>query len=381
MISIKVCKLSDLKNNLIIAIFAIVLLVNIYGIIVRFIDEIPISFIEKSIQKNICVYENNISVENLMHICLPVNILNSKDIIEKDISLADNNINNELKSDEDVNTNKWNEIISNNDNNIKKEESIKSLYPLSLPYLLKCETLVNGKYKIGNVIINDYTKKKLNFDELEKSLFTKVDNDCKILIYHTHTSESYTGVDKYSDAYRTEDNNLNVVKVGDALKEELNNYGIFVRHDTTTHDYPSYNGAYKSSLKTVESILKKEKYDIIIDVHRDALASNSEYRPTAQINGETVAKLMFVIGTNTAGLKHDNWIENLKFAVAVQQRAEELYPGLFRDLHLSTSRYNQHTSNKSIILEVGATGNTIDEACLAMKYLASVLNAMRIEKN
>ena len=100
-------------------------------------------------------------------------------------------------------------------------------------------------------------------------------------------------------------------------------------------------------------------------------------RPTAEINGETVAKLMFVVGTNTAGLKHDNWIQNLKFAIAVQQRAEEMYPGLFRDLHLSTSRYNQHTSNKSVILEVGATGNSIDEACLAMKYLASVLNTMR----
>ena len=86
---------------------------------------------------------------------------------------------------------------------------------------------------------------------------------------------------------------------------------------------------------------------------------------------------MFVVGTNAAGLKHDNWIENLKFAVAFQQRANELYPGLFRDLHLSTSRYNQHTSNKTLILEVGATGNTIDEACLAMKYFAKVLNAMR----
>lgn len=86
---------------------------------------------------------------------------------------------------------------------------------------------------------------------------------------------------------------------------------------------------------------------------------------------------MFVVGTNTAGLKHDNWIENLKFAVAFQERANELFPGLFRDLHLSTSRYNQHTSNKTVILEVGATGNTIDEACLAMKYFAIVLNSMK----
>ena len=227
------------------------------------------------------------------------------------------------------------------------------------------------------VTVNDYTKEKLNFDELEKALYTNLNDDFKVLIYHTHTSESYTQSEKNAEAYRTEDDAFNVVKVGNTLKEELKKYGIGVKHDTTQHDYPSYNGAYKSSLKTVENILKRENYDIIIDVHRDALASNLQYRPTAEINGETVAKLMFVVGTDAAGLKHDNWIENLKFAVAIQHRANEVFPGLFRDIHLSTSRYNQHTSDKSLILEVGATGNTIEEACLAMKYFAILLNSMR----
>ena len=373
MISIKVCKLSDLTNKALFILISSIGLLIIYNIIMNFINEFSVDFIKFSIDRNLCIEKNDNILEKLIYLNLPINNFNYRDDIENEFNLADNNIGKFFEETDNVEDNSLQERI----NESKNFNQLINNEKFAVPYLLKYEQLSDGKYKIGDVIINDYTKKKLDFSELEKSLFTEIEDECKVLIYHTHTSESYAGVQNYSDSYRTEDNNSNVVKVGKTLKEELNKYGIFARHDTTTHDYPSYNGAYKSSLKTVESILKKENYDIIIDVHRDALASNSQYRPTAEINGETCAKLMFVIGTNAAGLKHDNWIENLKFAIAVQQRAEEMYPGLFRDLHLSTSRYNQHTSNKSIILEVGATGNTIDEACLAMKYLASVLNAMK----
>lgn len=356
MISIKVCKLSDITNRAVILLVSIICLLCIYNLTIKLISNTSLDFIHFSIEKNLCMKTKTSMLKEMIFSNLPIGIQKPKDDIEKEFNIVDN---------------------SNSDN--KNTTHLNNVIPskLKVPYLLNCTQLANGKYQIGSVIINDYTKKNLNFDELEKSLFTKIEEDCKVLLYHTHTSESYTGVSNTTDAYRTEDNSSNVVKVGVALQEELNRYGIYVRHDTTLHDYPSYNGAYKSSLKTVENILKNENYDIIIDIHRDALASNSEYRPTAEINGETVAKLMFVVGTNTAGLKHDNWIENLKFAVAFQERANELFPGLFRDLHLSTSRYNQHTSNKTVILEVGATGNTIDEACLAMKYFAIVLNSMK----
>ena len=135
-------------------------------------------------------------------------------------------------------------------------------------------------------------------------------------------------------------------------------------------------GAYKASLATVEKHLKNEKYDIILDIHRDALSGNSNFRPTAIINGETSAKIMIVVGSNDAGLKHDNWMQNLKFAIALQEKGNEMYPGLFRELHLSTSRYNQHTSDKTLIIEVGATGNTMEETDIAMKYFANILNAL-----
>ena len=86
---------------------------------------------------------------------------------------------------------------------------------------------------------------------------------------------------------------------------------------------------------------------------------------------------MFVVGTNGSGLKHDGWMNNLKLALLIQNTAEEMYPGLFRNLNLAKYRYNQHLSDGALILEVGATGNTLNETKTAMKYLANVLEALK----
>ncbi|MCI8482088.1 MAG: hypothetical protein HFJ27_03230 [Clostridia bacterium] len=74
------------------------------------------------------------------------------------------------------------------------------------------------------------------------------------------------------------------------------------------------------------------------------------------------------------GLQHLNWQQNLKFAVKVQQKADELYPGLFRPIIVRNSRYNQHLTKAATIIEVGATGNTMEQCLVSMKYLARVLN-------
>ena len=130
-------------------------------------------------------------------------------------------------------------------------------------------------------------------------------------------------------------------------------------------------------MATVAEELKNEHYDMVLDIHRDALSGNLNFRPTAEINGETAAKLMFVVGTNASGVTHDNWMENLKLAMLIQNTANEMYPGLFRDLNLSKSRYNQHVSSGALILEVGATGNTLEEVWTSMKYFSDVLQALK----
>jgi stage II sporulation protein P len=176
-------------------------------------------------------------------------------------------------------------------------------------------------------------------------------------------------------SYRTTDLNYSVARVGTELAGQLTNYGFNVIHDTTYHYYPEYSGSYGRSLTTVKNILAENTdAQIIIDLHRDAVGSMPEYAPSVKIGDETAAQLMFVIGTDGGGLQHLNWQENLKFAVKVQQVANELYPGLFRPIIVRNSRYNQHLAKGATIIEVGATGNTMEQCLVSMKYLAKILD-------
>ena len=81
-----------------------------------------------------------------------------------------------------------------------------------------------------------------------------------------------------------------------------------------------------------------------------------------------------LFGTDNGGLIHPNWNQNLKFAIKIQEKAEELYPGLFKPILLTKSRYNQHTGKYANIIEVGATGNTLEQCLTSMKYLAKVMS-------
>ena len=81
-----------------------------------------------------------------------------------------------------------------------------------------------------------------------------------------------------------------------------------------------------------------------------------------------------LFGTNEGGLEHPNWNQNLKFAIKIQEKAQELYPGLFKPIMLTTSRYNQHVGKYASIIEVGATGNTLEQCLTSMKYLSRVMN-------
>lgn len=203
-------------------------------------------------------------------------------------------------------------------------------------------------------------------------------NNKNILIFHTHTCESYTPTEtsKYNQTgnFRTTDLNFSVARVGTELEKKLKSYGYNVIHNTTYHDYPSYNGSYGNSLVTVQNLLKTNKdFDVVIDIHRDAIADSS-YAPTVKIGDEYAAQLMFVIGSSGSGLEHDNWVQNLKFAIKVQEKANEMYPGLFKPIIVRNSRYNQNVSKAACIIEVGATGNTLEQSNNSMKYLAKVLS-------
>ena len=225
--------------------------------------------------------------------------------------------------------------------------------------------------EIKNGTNYNLTEDILNCDNLD---FNKKD----IMIFHTHTCESYTPTEQYSyeetGTFRSTDLNYSVVKVGDVLTEQLQSYGFNVVHDKTYHDYPAYSGSYGRSQATVKNLLNSHAgTDIIIDLHRDAIGDTS-YAPSVKIGDEVVSQLMFVIGTDGGGLEHPNWKENLKFAIKVQEKANALYPGLFRPILLRNSRYNQQHGKAACIIEVGATGNTLEQSMGSMKYLSKILD-------
>ena len=230
--------------------------------------------------------------------------------------------------------------------------------------------------QIGNVKIKNETDYQITQDMFDTNDLV-IDNK-NIILFHTHSCESYTSSEKYpytpTGNFRTTDLNFTITRVGTELETYLKQYNYNVVHNKDYHDYPAYNGSYTRSLKTVENILQTTQSDIIIDVHRDAIGSRSDYAPTVRIGNEEAAQLMFVIGTDAGGLWHPNWKENLKFAIKIQQKAEEMYPGLFKTMMLTKSRYNQHTGKYASIIEVGATGNTLDQCLVSMKYLAEVMH-------
>ncbi len=225
--------------------------------------------------------------------------------------------------------------------------------------------------KINNSTEYTLTEDMLNPNGLEI-------NKGKVVIYHTHTCESYTATEQYnyvqSGNFRSTDLNFSVARVGDELDRQLTSYGIQVIHDKTYHDYPTYNGSYGRSLKTAENILANNSdANIVIDLHRDAIADET-YAPKVKIGDEYASQLMFVMGSNVANSINENWNQNLKFAIKVMQKANELYPGLFKPIILRNSEYNQHVAKGACIIEVGATGNTLEESINSMKYLAKILS-------
>lgn len=206
----------------------------------------------------------------------------------------------------------------------------------------------------------------------------------QVLIYHTHATESYENEsrDFFDSAYnaRTTDNNFNMVRVGDEIAKQLEAAGIAYIHDTTQHDYPSYNGSYDRSEQTIQSYLEQyPSIKVAIDVHRDAIEEiGVRYAPVADINGKTAAQVMIISGCDDGTLDYPNYKNNLRFSTSLQNQMNSDYPGLVRPILFKYVRYNQHLTDGSILVEVGGHGNSLEEAVysgeLIGKSLANLLS-------
>ena len=152
--------------------------------------------------------------------------------------------------------------------------------------------------------------------------------------------------------------------------------GLSVLHDSTLHDYPEYSGAYGRSLSTVEEYLRQyPTITFVLDIHRDAISDGdgSPYKVVSGVAGANAAQMSFVIGTDGGGLEHPYWLENLKLAAAIQQHLLDSYPTLMRPITVRNSRYNQHVTTGSLLIEMGAAGNSLDEALFSARLLGQAM--------
>lgn len=234
----------------------------------------------------------------------------------------------------------------------------------------------------GIRLINE-TKYNIDIQKYIEKPLTIASKDVKrkVLIYHTHSCESYVPSTKYkyipSDNDRTEDMNFTVVRVGEELSNYLQKeYNMEVIHDKTVHDRDNYNRAYTKSADTVQKYLEKNNnFDLVIDLHRDALLSNGKKLSTSTtIDDKSCARIMVVVGSDSMGLPHPNWKENLSLGMKLVNKMNNIYPGLSRGINLKTGRFNQYLSSRSILVEVGANGNTLDEALNSMSYTANLIS-------
>lgn len=236
--------------------------------------------------------------------------------------------------------------------------------------LMNYETLVSNFFAIDKTTYGD--EKLLNFENLmEKDMTIESKEDsAQILIYHTHSQEAF--VDSIPG-----DESTTIVGAGEKLAGILREeYGYNVIHHVEQYDVPERDYAYSNAVPDIEKILKENPdIEVIIDLHRDGVQQHVKL--VSDIQGRPTAQVMLFNGlsrTNSLGeieYLYNPYIEdNLAFSFQLQLIYNEYYPGLTRKIYLKGYRYNMHFCPKTLLIELGAQTNTVEEIHNALDPLA-----------
>lgn len=252
----------------------------------------------------------------------------------------------------------------------------------------------SGGSKFENFYVKNTTGQDIDIAHelsLKPEINIKKNDKPQVLIFHTHTSESYMKKDLgffYESFYpRSLNDNNNVTRVGQAITDKLIENGINTVHDMTYHDTPSYNGSYNRAAETIKKNLEKyPSLQVVIDIHRDSLGSkeSGKIKPTFKYKDKKAAQMMVVSGCdpdNSMGFP--NWEKNLRFALRIQKYCETMFPGITRPMHFAKVKYNEHLTPGSVLIEVGSDVNTLEEAVntgtMIGESLSKLLNDLQKE--
>lgn len=224
----------------------------------------------------------------------------------------------------------------------------------------KCDTADTERIEIGSV--NGAAQSNVAAEELPN------ENNGRILIYHTHTNEAYLASEAERNiklAGRSSDELLTVCAVGSAMQDGFAALGIDSDHDTSNNEAQGYSKAYTMSYKSVSNMIEANgEYAAYLDIHRDAYISGTV--PTVTINGESVARVMLVVGGRSPHAE-----QNHAFAQRVMEKLNKIHPQLCEKvLYVQSSRYNNIEADYCTIIEIGDNNVTVEEASRAANYVA-----------
>lgn len=235
------------------------------------------------------------------------------------------------------------------------------------------ETLLSAFYTIdANALAGSdlFNVENLNGRNLS---IQKTSNGPQILIYHTHSRETY------KDSVQGNPSQT-IVGVGEFLAQILTEeYGYTVLHHTEEYDTVR-DEAYAKSLPALKQILQDNpSIQVVIDLHRDS--GNAKRNMVVDIGGRKTARFMFFNGISRSRktgeieyLSNPNREDNLAFSFQMQAKAGEYYPGLTRNIYIKQYRYNMHLRERTLLVELGDENNTLEEAKNACYPLAHLLD-------
>ena len=219
---------------------------------------------------------------------------------------------------------------------------------------------------------------------LNKKVYASISQDAPaVLIYHTHSSESYELLEReyyaISRSSRSADCNQNVIRVGRAIKKTLEEKGFKVIHDETIYD-EALNGAYDRSRERVTEILKENpSIQIVLDIHRDAIYMKDETRikTVTEIDGQKAAQIMITTGCEDGNVTDfPNWEKNLTFALNLQKALVDDNPTLMRPLVFTGRKYNMDLLPCALHIEIGTDANTLEEAVYSAELFSQSLSEL-----
>lgn len=243
----------------------------------------------------------------------------------------------------------------------------------------------------GNVAVRNVTADtEIDVEEILNSDFSLPITDFSeplVLIYHTHSTESYLPVNKgvFSSDYptRNDSKNSNMIRIGEEICNILESNGIRTIHDRKIHD-KQYTGAYDRSRETINGILEKYPSIIItLDIHRDAIYYDdvTRIKPTAEIDGKKAAQLMIIAGAEGGTITDfPNWQTNLSFALNLHNYVNTQYKDLMKPVYFCNRKYNMDITPYSLLIETGTDVNTLEEAAYSARLLGSALAKLIKEK-